>query len=70
MNMSGLGAFDLNPVLEVLGVVGLIMIVLEAAMDLFTGGSYPGNGRRESRMKILGTVKPGIKTPVYQLLTG
>lgn len=31
---TGLGAPDLTPILEVLGIIGLIMIVLEASLDL------------------------------------
>jgi hypothetical protein len=34
LNLAGFSAFNLEPVLELLGIVGLIMIVLEAALDL------------------------------------
>ena len=34
LNLAGLSAFNLESVLELLGIVGLIMIVLEAALDL------------------------------------
>ena len=34
LNLSGVPSFSLDKVLEILGIVGLIMIVLEAALDL------------------------------------
>ena len=34
LNLAGVPSFDLDSVLEILGIIGLIMIVLEAALDL------------------------------------